>query len=87
MFIHIKAFGKMSTSFTASSTMKDGWVLGPDSELLFWVPPTLRDGLLWPGNTLLIGEPIATKLDLKAFVHGESWSLCKEPESSSMVDT
>jgi hypothetical protein len=62
--------------------MKDGWVLGPDSELIFWVQPTLRTGLLRPGNTLFIGEPIATKLDLTPFVHGESWSLCKEPEPS-----
>jgi hypothetical protein len=77
----------MSATFTDSSTMKDGWVLGPDSELLFWVPPNLRVGLLWPRNTLFIGEPIATKLDLKSFVHGESWSLCKEPERSSIVDT
>jgi hypothetical protein len=79
-------FTKMSTLFTDSSAMKDGWVLGPDSELLFWVPPTLQTGLLRPGTELFIGEAIATKLDLTSFVHGESWSLCKKSELLSIVD-
>jgi hypothetical protein len=76
----------MSTLFTDSSVMKDGWVLGPDSEILFWVPPALRIGLLRPGNKLFIGEAIATRLDLTSFVHGESWYLCKEPEPLSIPD-
>jgi hypothetical protein len=59
--------------------MKDGWMLGPDSEPLFWVPPTLRAGLLRPGNKLYIGQAIATRLDFDSFVHGDSWSLCKSP--------
>jgi hypothetical protein len=80
-------FGEISTLFTDGSAMKDGWVLGPDSEILFWVPPTLRIGLLRPGSKLFIGEAIATRLDLTSFVHGESWSLCKESESLSIVDT
>jgi hypothetical protein len=73
-------FAKTSTLFTESSAMKDGWILGPDSELLFWVPPTLQTGLLRPGNKLLIGEPIVTKLDLTSFVHGELWYLCRESQ-------
>jgi hypothetical protein len=83
MFV-VKMRSKMSASFTDSSAMKNGWILGPDSELLFWVPPTLRVVLLRPGNTLSIGKPIATRLDLKSFVHGESWSLCKESEPVSI---
>jgi hypothetical protein len=67
--------------------MKDGWMLGPDSELLFWVPPTLQAGLLRPGNKLFIGEAITTRLDLTSFVHGESWSLCKESQPLSILDT
>jgi hypothetical protein len=58
--------------------MVNGWVLGPNSELLFWVPPELRDGLWQPDNVAVITEAITTKLDLKHFVHGQSWALCKE---------
>jgi hypothetical protein len=77
----------MSTLFTGSSAMKDGWVLGPDSERLFWVPPTLQVGLLRPGTELFIGEAIATRLDLESFVHGESWSLCGESQPSPTLTT
>jgi hypothetical protein len=80
----IKTCSEMSASFTDSSAMKDGWILGPDSELLFWVPSTLRAGLLRPGNELFIGAAITTRLNLDSFVHGESWSLCKEPEQLSI---
>jgi WD40 repeat protein len=83
----IKTFSKISASFTDSSAMKDGWILGPGSELLFWVPPTLRAGLLWPRTKLYVGEAIATKLDLESFVHGDSWSLCRESQTSSILTT
>jgi hypothetical protein len=59
------------------SEMLDGWILGPNAELLFWVPPSLRDGLWWPNNNYVIGQ-LTTKLDLARFVHGESWPQCKE---------
>jgi hypothetical protein len=62
----IKIVSRMSTLFSDSSAMKDGWVLGPDSERLFWVPPTLQVGLLRPGTKLFIGEAIATRLDLES---------------------
>ncbi|PVF91385.1 hypothetical protein CPB86DRAFT_770742 [Serendipita vermifera] len=67
-----------SSLFTPTSQMNEqGWVLGPNLELLFWVPPDLRLGLLWPNNTLVIGKCIKTKLDLSSFVHGESWAQCQ----------
>ncbi|PVF91742.1 hypothetical protein CPB86DRAFT_284441 [Serendipita vermifera] len=55
----------------------NGWVLGPNLELLFWVPPELRLGLIRPNNTLVIGKCIKTKLNLSSFVHGESWTQCQ----------
>jgi hypothetical protein len=67
-----------SPAFSPDSKMIDGWVLGPNSELLFWVPPELRDGLWRPNNVAIMCNSIVTKLDLKHFVHGESWTLCKE---------
>ncbi|THH07431.1 hypothetical protein EW146_g9321, partial [Bondarzewia mesenterica] len=53
----------------------DGWIVGPRDELLFWVPPDLRLGLFWPGNTAVIGTPW-TKLDLSRFAHGTEWTKC-----------
>ncbi|KIM22555.1 hypothetical protein M408DRAFT_78907 [Serendipita vermifera MAFF 305830] len=64
--------------FTNTSPMVDGWILGPNSELLFWVPPTLRTGLWRPANTLVIGQQ-AAKLGFEHFAHGESWIHCKDP--------
>ena len=29
-------------------TIRDGWILGPDDELLLWVPPANRTDLLTP---------------------------------------
>jgi hypothetical protein len=58
--------------------MEDGWILGQNSELLFWVPPSIRAGLWRPRNTAVIGKLLTTRLDLTNFVHGRRWSLCKD---------
>ncbi|KIM25798.1 hypothetical protein M408DRAFT_73853, partial [Serendipita vermifera MAFF 305830] len=55
----------------------DGWILGPNSELLFWVPPELRPKLCPLRNKLVLGGH-ATHLDLKHFVHGDAWTHCKD---------
>lgn len=58
---------------------QDGWIIGPASELLFWVPAAYRDRL-WPGAKLkmVIGGNVA-QLDLSQFVHGTSWHECYRP--------
>jgi hypothetical protein len=53
-------------------------MLGPNSELLFWVPPGIRPKLCALRNTMILGGD-GTHLDLKHFVHGEAWSRCKVP--------
>ncbi|KIM32684.1 hypothetical protein M408DRAFT_326443 [Serendipita vermifera MAFF 305830] len=63
--------------FNNNSLIQEGWVLGPSSELLFWVLPDLRAGLYRPENTLIISQGLKTKLDLTAFTHGESWARCR----------
>ncbi|PVG01360.1 WD40 repeat-like protein [Serendipita vermifera] len=63
---------------TDGSSMVNGWILGENSERLLWVPPALRVGFVWPNNDLLIGKVTKTKLNLDNFVHGESWTLCRE---------
>ncbi|ETW77090.1 hypothetical protein HETIRDRAFT_105708 [Heterobasidion irregulare TC 32-1] len=57
----------------------DGWIVGPASELLFWVPPAYRDRLL-PGARLkmIIGRKVV-QLDLSQFIHGTSWHECYRP--------
>ena len=57
----------------------DGWIVGPASELLFWMPAAYRDRL-WTGARLkmVIGREVA-QLDLSQFVHGTSWQECYRP--------
>ncbi|CAG8736324.1 11246_t:CDS:2, partial [Acaulospora colombiana] len=45
-----------SPPFSYNSKMVSGWILGPDSELLFWVPPELRHGLWRPNNVAVMGK-------------------------------
>ncbi|KIM30112.1 hypothetical protein M408DRAFT_66913, partial [Serendipita vermifera MAFF 305830] len=61
----------------------DGWVLGPNLELLFWVPPNIRSGLHLPRNMLIIGSCIKTRLRFNSFVHGDQWTLCREKSTQS----
>jgi len=62
--------------FTSECILKNGWVMTPKKELLFWVPPSNRKGLWWPRNTAVISET-STKLDLTKFEHGDSWEKCR----------
>jgi WD40 repeat protein len=66
------------TVFTDHSQMKNGWILGSRSELLFWVPPPNRVGLWRPSNTAIMARRL-TNLDLSNFVHGTSWHQCATP--------
>ena len=54
----------------------NGWILGPQSEKLFWVPPTNRIGL-WQPRSIAIISHISTKLDYSRFVHGKDWQTCR----------
>ena len=65
------------TVFTDNSKMDDGWILGPNSELLFWVPPIHRTCLWRPSNISVIGKGLVTKLNFRHFAHGTSWASCR----------
>ncbi|KAJ7108211.1 hypothetical protein C8R44DRAFT_884977 [Mycena epipterygia] len=58
----------------------DGWVLNSAGQLMFWVPPWLREGLYLPHNALVICRKGTTKLDLSRFVHGPEWQKCIDPK-------
>ncbi|KAJ6627752.1 WD40-repeat-containing domain protein, partial [Mycena sp. CBHHK59/15] len=61
-------------------TYKDGWMLNPPSDLIYWIPPWLREGLYAPRNTLVIRCRGTTKLDFSDFVHGTEWQRCIDPK-------
>lgn len=66
---------------TSQHMDNDGWIMGPGSALLFWVPAAYRDRL-WPDTRLqfAIGKRLV-QLDLSEFVHGTSWHECYRPSS------
>jgi hypothetical protein len=66
----------VQSGFTDTAKMKSGWILGPNGQLLFWVPPSSQVGLWRPSNRAIIGvQP--TKLDFSQFRHGTAWSEVK----------
>ncbi len=56
---------------------EDGWMVGPKSRRLFWVPPELR-AQIWPHRMRwdLTGGEERIQLDLSQFVHGLGWTDC-----------
>ena len=54
--------------------MKDGWMVGQDDELLFWVPLEHREDLCPPHIGMFGGRP--TKVDLSRFRCGSKWTEC-----------
>ncbi|KAJ7327462.1 WD40 repeat-like protein [Mycena albidolilacea] len=69
-------------------SVDDGWILNSAGDLMFWVPPWLRDGLCLPHNTVVICSGGTTKLDLSQFAHGTAWQGCSDPNFRDMkIDT
>jgi len=58
--------------------MNDGWVVGQDHELLFWVPLEHRQDLCLPHVEVIWGRP--TKVDLSRFRYGSKWTECIDQE-------
>jgi len=54
--------------------VKDGWVVGQDHDLLFWVPLEHREDLCLPHVEMIGGRP--TKVDLSRFRYGSKWTEC-----------
>jgi len=58
--------------------MRDGWMVGQDDELLFWVPLEHRDVLCLDYAETTWGRP--TKVDLYKFKFGSEWTECIDQE-------
>ena len=65
-----------SPEFRHDCKLDNGWIMTASSELLLWVPPWNRQGLVWPSNIAVIGRSL-TELDFANFVHGSIWESCK----------
>ncbi|KAG1788349.1 uncharacterized protein HD556DRAFT_1404074 [Suillus plorans] len=55
----------------------DGWVMGSDRRLLFWVPPASRHAFYTPLTSLVIPRG-GVELDLSCMAHGTHWSSCRD---------
>jgi len=62
---------------------EDGWIKGPDGELLLYVPWERLPGLWWPRTRAIIRGVPKTSLDFSSFPHGEDWARCFPGASSS----
>ncbi|KAG2036718.1 WD40-repeat-containing domain protein, partial [Suillus americanus] len=56
----------------------DGWVLGPNRRLLFWVPPASREAFRYNPRTALVFGRGSIELDLSRMAHGTRWQHCYE---------
>ncbi|KAI0339508.1 WD40 repeat-like protein [Trametopsis cervina] len=67
---------------TDSSDPDDnGYMLGPEGQLLFWVPPDYRTGL-YRTSTRWVAGARSVHLDLSHFTHGEHWIHCRAGDAS-----
>jgi WD40 repeat protein len=63
--------------------IRDGWILGPDDELLLWVPLANRADLLTPSSrSRILGVEHPTELDFSNFKCGTEWTQCREPTNT-----
>jgi len=54
--------------------VRNGWAVGQDDELLFWVPLEHRKDLCLPHVEMIWGR--STKVDLSRFRYGSKWTEC-----------
>ena len=79
--IHDVEFCAMDPAGYLGDTSKvgnDGWIHGPGSELLLWIPTTLRSSFVPPRTITLLGG-YESRIDFTHFVHGMAWEQCAEP--------
>jgi WD40 repeat protein len=55
----------------------DGWMIGANRRLLFWVPPASREQPFYSLRTALV-IPSGLEFDLSCMAHGENWSNCRD---------
>ncbi|KIJ27479.1 hypothetical protein M422DRAFT_271331 [Sphaerobolus stellatus SS14] len=61
-----------------------GWIVGPQNEYIFWVPPSYR-GSLWMPRYVKVAGIQSVVLDLSRLPHGYSWTKCWKSETDKGV--
>ena len=56
--------------------IKDGWILGPNQELVLWIPPENRAALSTPHSCIIASPFRCTELDFRNFKCGPEWMDC-----------
>lgn len=82
-----KSLTELSLSPNATRHLRDGWIVGPNDELVLWVPPSQRAGLADLRQLGVLGNPKdhVTKLNLEHMVCGTDWELCQISNSTSTI--
>ncbi|KAG2756237.1 hypothetical protein P692DRAFT_20715911, partial [Suillus brevipes Sb2] len=57
---------------------EEGWMMGPDHRLLFWVPPASQEAFRYNPQTALVIGRRCVELDLSRMAHGTCWQQCYE---------
>lgn len=57
---------------------KGSWVLGPEGELIIWLPAYIQRGLHWPGRQAIPSQR-QMRIDFSRFKYGTSWMECYTP--------
>ncbi|KAG2106974.1 WD40-repeat-containing domain protein [Suillus discolor] len=76
----IEGISHHHSNSTPLSLQADGWVMGPNRRLLFWIPPASQHALCTPWNLWVI--PRGAELDLSRMAHGTRWSSCRNAPTS-----
>ena len=63
--------------FSDAKLDDDGWLNGPMGEVMCWIPPERRQGLLQQSVSILGAQE--TALDLRDIAHGAKWEQCAVP--------
>lgn len=57
------------------ASLKEGWIIGPEGQLLLWIPSDLHPSV---SNDMLLISDGSSKLDLEDFAHGALWHRCRK---------
>lgn len=66
-------------SLLSMRNLEDGWIVGPEGELILWIPPAQRLGLGEVRMLAVLGNPNAhlTLLNFDKMVSGTAWAECR----------
>ncbi|KAF8668498.1 WD domain, G-beta repeat [Rhizoctonia solani] len=63
----------------------DGWIMGPESELVLWLPPDLAARFLAPPCSGIIHAHGPVPIELGEAIYGNGWARCFDASAESYV--